>query len=176
MMGGQLLRALRSATLIVILVLAGAVSVLGTISWLGDFHWSFELLCHFRFYYAVLGVALALALLAFHRLRAALIVGLVGVVNTAVTWPYFAPPEGVLENAPVPIVRVLWANLGNWGTDNAALKRFVERQKPDVVVFTELAGSHEPVLAELRRQLPLDRKSTRLNSSHVSESRMPPSA
>jgi endonuclease/exonuclease/phosphatase (EEP) superfamily protein YafD len=154
MMGGQLLWALRSATLIFILVLAGAVCVLGTVSWLGDVHWSFELFSHFRFYYAILGLALALALLPFRRFALALLVGLVGAVNVAGAWAYIAPPIGQLEDVKVPIVRIVWANIGNWATDNAALKRFIERQKPDIVVLTELAASHEPMLAELRGQLP----------------------
>jgi endonuclease/exonuclease/phosphatase (EEP) superfamily protein YafD len=138
----------------VVLILAGAVALLGAVSWFGDLHWTFELLSHFRAYYFLLGALLALAALGLGFRIPAAVVCLVAVVNGVAAWPYLAPPKPLVLPPTVPNVRVLWSNLGNWSTDHAALKDLVEHESPDIAVLTELAADHEATLRQLRAVLP----------------------
>jgi endonuclease/exonuclease/phosphatase (EEP) superfamily protein YafD len=156
-MSGQLRvwRIARSLGAIVLLAVAGGVAFLGVLSWFGVLHWTIELLSHFRFYYALLGLALALVLLGVGFRGPAAVLGLVGLINAVAYWPYFKPPPGMLLSIPKPPqVKVLWANLGNWSTDLDALQRLVEWEKPDIAVFTELAADQEPAFRRLRTMLP----------------------
>jgi endonuclease/exonuclease/phosphatase (EEP) superfamily protein YafD len=155
-MNGQLSgwRFLRAPLVFLVLALAGAISLLGVVSWFGMMHWTIELTSHFRFYYFLLGILLALAALALKQPGPAAVVGLVGVINGIAAWPHVSPPGALLVTNPPPAVRILWANLSNWRTDLPALQALVEGEKPDIAVFTELAASHAPVMRDLRAILP----------------------
>lgn len=155
-MSGQLAvgRIVRLPIAFLVLVLGGFFSLLGVVSWFGSLHWTIELLSHFRAYYFLVGVLLGLAALAMGFYGAAAVVGLIGVINGVAAWPYIAPPTGFIDPKPPPSIRLLWANLHNWGTDLEALRQLIEWEKPDVAIFTELAATHEPTLRRLRARLP----------------------
>jgi endonuclease/exonuclease/phosphatase (EEP) superfamily protein YafD len=155
-MSGQLSvgRVVRRPIAFTVLVLGGFFSMLGVVSWFGSLHWTIELLSHFRAYYFLIGAALALTALALGLYGAAAVVGLVGLINGIAAWPYIAPPTGYIDPHGPPPVRLLWANLHNWGTDLVALRDLVEWEKPDIAIFTELAATHEPTLRKLRGLLP----------------------
>lgn len=151
-MAGQLrlLNPLRA----VVATLAGGIALMGVLSWFGALHWTFELLSHFRFYYFVLGGILALLALALRLTGPAVVVALVATVNGAAAWPHMAVPVSAARTEPLPVVRVLWANLHNWATDLGALRELIEREKPDIAVFTELAGTHAETVRQMRALLP----------------------
>lgn len=147
-------RILRQSIAILVLVLAGFIAVLGVVSWFGTLHWTIELLSHFRAYYFLFGVLLSLAVWALGFRGPAAIVGLVGLINGVAAWPYIAPPQGFIQDNPPPAIRVLWANLHNWGTDLPALRELIEWEKPDIAIVTELAATHEATFRQLRAVLP----------------------
>jgi len=131
-----------------------ALVLMSGLSLLGDAHWTFELLSHFRLFH--IGLDLALAILAATlRLRAlAALAAAMAALQLAVAWPYVVAPPQAMSVNPGPTVRILWANLHSWDTDLAALKALVETEKPDIAVFTELAASHGETLRQLRPILP----------------------
>jgi endonuclease/exonuclease/phosphatase (EEP) superfamily protein YafD len=137
-----------------VLGLAGAVALLGVVSWFGDLHWTIELTSHFRVYYFLLGGLLALSALGLGMRIPAAILGLIAVANGVAAWPYLAPPKPLVLPATAPHVRVLWSNLANWSTDLPALKDLIEHESPDIAVLTELAADQEATLSQLRAVLP----------------------
>ena len=133
---------------------AGALALVGVFSLLGASHWTLELLSHFRLFYIGTGLVLAI-LAAALRLRAVAALAAVTVlIQLAAAWPYVMAPSQARSASLGPTVRIFWANLNNWGTDIAALKASIEREKPDIAVFTELAASHGEALRQLRSILP----------------------
>ena len=78
-------------------------------------------------------------------------------------------PLSIILIAPLCI---LFALTGNWlrGMDNNILTQI------GIIVLVGLACKNAILIVEFAKQRELDRKSTRLNSSHMSESRMPSSA
>ena len=83
------------------------------------------------------------------------------------------PPFGLFRVPAGPVVRVLAAALLAAFTAAHAAKNEAKMEKRDL--RREMAGGSEDTGRKPGRG-DRDRKSTRLNSSHVSESRMPSSA
>ncbi len=136
-------------------MLVGAVSLVTALSWLAALHWTLELLVHFTFYFFLASAGLALAALGLRIFRVAALSALIAIVSFMAIWPHMRLPASDLRPRETDIVvRVLWANLHNWATDVDALKRLIETERPDAVVLTELAATHEATLAALRGQLP----------------------
>ena len=135
-------------------MLVGGISLVTALSWLATLHWTFELLIHFSFYFFLASAALALAALGLRLLYAAGLSILIATASFAIVWPHMRLPPSDLNPRPVPVVRILWANLHNWKTDLEAMRRLIEKEQPDIVVFTELAATHEAVLRQLKELLP----------------------
>ena len=161
-MNGQqrLLNVLRAA----VTMLVGGISLVTALSWLAALHWTFELLVHFSFYFFLASAALALAALSLRLLRAAGLAALIAAVSFTTVWPHMHLPPSDLHPLPVPVVRILSINLHNWKTDLVALRSLIEKEKPDIAVFTELAATHEPVLRDLQTLLPFQSPVPRGNS------------
>jgi endonuclease/exonuclease/phosphatase (EEP) superfamily protein YafD len=143
------------------LVLVGGLSLLGTV------HWTFELLSHFRLFYLGAGFVITALAAVFGPRTAAVLAAAMTLIQLAAAWPYVVTPPQATSTPPGPTVRIVWANLHSWNTDLAALKAFVETEKPDVAIFTELAVSQSRVFRELRPILPF--QSTLPNNSNPRE-------
>ena len=78
------------------------------------------------------------------------------------------------------LAMAITASLGRWQLSRADQKLGLQRQmqaQMDESVLTERDLEITPALwGEMHRRVSLDRKSTRLNSSHSQQSRMPSSA
>ena len=96
------------------------------------------------------------------------IIHTVKVPDEVLAKPFMRP----LYDEPEFVVRNIWRLYGGWW--DGAPSRL--KPSPDAVLGSELAALAGGADVLIRRALELDRKSTRLNSSHMSESRMPSSA
>lgn len=145
-------------------MLVVGLSLMVVLSWLAAWHWAFELLTHFNFYFLLAGVALALLALGLRRWLTAGLSALVAAASFAVVWPHMRLPPTDLQARPGPVVRLLWANLHNGKTDLEAMRRLIEAEKPDIAVFTELHPVHDAVLRDVRSLLPFQSPAPRDNS------------
>ncbi len=150
--GRQIVVALTDA-----LVLAAVVaSVLAL--WAGDW-WFAELAVHFRVQYVAIAiVALACAALVRRTRLAVLGVLLLG-LNTAgiaalIADVEAAPAATSLAGAggPRSVLRIATANVLFLSSDHAAVRKWVERERPDVAIFIEATTAWKAGLQPLRQQ------------------------
>ncbi len=151
-MNGQQ-RALNVLRLVVTMLVVG-LSLVAGLSRLATWHWTFELLTHFSFYYLLIGFVLVLVALGLRQWWTAGLSALVVAASVAIVWPHMYRPPTDLQPQPGQVVRLLWANLHNSNTDLAALQRLIEAEKPDIAVLTELDPIHDEVLRNVRGLLP----------------------
>ena len=130
-----------------------ACGVLATgMSFLGSHGFFFELLSHFRVHLAGGTVLLMLVAAAARHWTAAVAAALAAAANVIPLLPYAASPAAdVRSGTPV---RVMAANLHGPFVDRDAVELLVERERPDVVVLTEVDPSFAKSLAKMAAWLP----------------------
>jgi endonuclease/exonuclease/phosphatase (EEP) superfamily protein YafD len=143
------------------------LSLVAALSWLATWHWAFELLTHFHVYFLLAGAVLALVALSLRQWWTAGLSSLIVAASFPVVWPHMHLPPTDLQPQPGPVVRLLFANLHNWKTDLDAMRRLIEAEKPDIVVFTELDPVHDAVLRDVRGLLPFQSAPPRGNAFGV---------
>lgn len=142
----RLLRLLLTFAVFVLVLVSG-------LSFFGDVHWTFELLSNFRLILLGLNIALAILTAVFGSRGAAVLAAAMAIFQFSVAWPYLVtPPQAKIGQGQT--VRILWGNLHAWNTNLAALEAFVQSEKPDIAVFTELAVSQDPAFDQLKAILP----------------------
>jgi endonuclease/exonuclease/phosphatase (EEP) superfamily protein YafD len=120
--------------LVALLALATAAS------YLGAWWWGLALIAHFRPHLAALSlVSLGAGLLWRARLGAVLGLALLA-INTAPLLPYLGLAAGG-SAAPPANLRVLVYNMHREDTDRAAFRELIERERPDLIVLSEISGS-----------------------------------
>jgi len=139
------------------------LSLVAVLSWLAPWHWVFELLTHFHVYFLLAGAALAVAAVSLRQWWTAVLSLLVVAVSFSVVWPHVHLQPTDLQPQSGPMVRLIWANLHHRNTDLNAMRRLIETEKPDIVVFTELDPVHDAVLREVRGLLPFQSSPPRSN-------------
>lgn len=130
-----------------------ACGVLATgMSFLGSHGFFFELLSHFRVHLAGGTVLLMLVAAAARHWTATVAAALAAAANVIPLLPYAASPAAdVRSGTPV---RVMAANLHGPFVDRDAVELLVERERPDVVVLTEVDPSFAKSLAKMAAWLP----------------------
>jgi endonuclease/exonuclease/phosphatase (EEP) superfamily protein YafD len=122
------------------LTLTLALALATATSYFGGWWWGLALIAHFRPHLAALSlVSLAAGLLWRARLGTALSLALLA-VNAAPLLPYLGlAADG--SAAPPANLRVLVYNMHREETDRAAFRELIERERPDLVVLSEISGS-----------------------------------
>jgi len=120
------------------LALAGAAAIVTGLSFFGRAFWLAEILSHFRPQLA-LGAALlaVLALVTRQRLNFAVAATLM-VANASPLLAYVAPLDARAAPADATSIKIITFNLHGHHADRRALERLVARERPDIVVLTEL--------------------------------------
>ncbi|MCB0344689.1 MAG: endonuclease/exonuclease/phosphatase family protein [Bdellovibrionales bacterium] len=134
--------------------LAGAALIVATYCGFFDsYHWSLDLLTHFRPQYLVGLVSLGLAALVVRsRLFAVLLMFHAG-LNAAVMSPYFEKLEE-RSGQPQAEVKLLLFNLNQRNTNYDAVVDFVRSEQPDVAIFIEVGIEWDQHLRQLTSDLP----------------------
>lgn len=150
----MVLPALHSAVSRRLLILAACLAIFATVaSYLGDVSWALGLAEHFRPHLALVSAGVLLvALIGRNWLIAAAGLALV-FVNGAPLAPYVGHGKGAAAETGKAL-RVVAFNLHGPNTDTAALKAFVERTRPDVLLLTELPREAHAVFDALEPILP----------------------
>ncbi|HRV81663.1 MAG TPA: hypothetical protein P5218_09515, partial [Planctomycetota bacterium] len=119
------------------LVLAGAGVAL--LSWFGRFHWTFDLLSHFRLQEAVVVWLLAvLAWVSERRFVAVLATGvfLLQANSLRAIWSHpLVIPMGQ------PRLKCVYANLHSDNVDFAAILEWIDQEQPDVIALLEYSAA-----------------------------------
>lgn len=120
-------------------------SFLGSATWLG------ELTTHFRVQMAAAGAVLVVLATGARAVAGALGAAAGSIANflPLLACFYGALPAG--EGAPF---RVLTLNLEHDEADYAAVEALIDRERPDLVVLTELGFGARPMIGELRPRFP----------------------
>lgn len=110
----------------------------------------FEIFSHFRVHLAAVALALAIALLAFGRVRAAICALIAVAANVAAIGWALATPAPAAE-AEAPFIRVLWVNLQRKQDALGAAVALARSERVDIVAMTELPPER---VEAVRRALP----------------------
>lgn len=130
-----------------------AFALFTAISSLGEFHWTAELLTHFRVQATVAGVLLALfcALLRMPK-RSAVVCGLAALHLFPVI-PYVVPSDHRGSEA-LPRLRLLQVNVHTANRRHEAVENLVMERKPDILALLEVNERWLEALAGLHRYYP----------------------
>lgn len=139
----------RQGALPIAVELAIAAAVVVTVgAFFGRFHWTLELLTHFRLQYVVAALILAGCAIAMRRAVSSLLAAAVVVANLAVVVPYVVP---AIEpaHAASESVRLLVANVSLNNDDYRALHELIAEERPDIVGLVEVNQSWVDALADV---------------------------
>lgn len=110
--------------------------LLSTLGFIGDWHWTLDLLSHFRPHYAVLLAAGALLCAWRGAVLAAVLAAGCAALQLGTLLPYWLPPAAAPAKTGTPL-RVLLANVHTGNRDYAAVRALLRRETPDVAVLEE---------------------------------------
>ncbi|HEX8391503.1 MAG TPA: endonuclease/exonuclease/phosphatase family protein [Longimicrobium sp.] len=133
------------------LATGGGLWLASLLAFAGGAWWPLDLLAHFRVQYLVLATVLAALCLLARRRRTGMVIGACAALNAAVVLPYLVPsrPEPVAARAKLISMNVLTSN-----PDHDAVRRFVRRERPDLLLLMEVDERWMQDMADLRREYP----------------------
>lgn len=138
--------AVRRRRVLVALTLALCVASLAGFA--GDWHWTLDLLSHFRLQFALILAVAGLACLIWRARAAAVLAGACLAAQVGTLLPFFLPPT--LAAADVgPTLRVLLCNVHTANRDFAAVRALLVREDPDVAVLEETDRAWLDALADV---------------------------
>ncbi len=123
----------------------------------GRWAWGLELFTHFRVQYLLAAAVLGLVFVLCGRRRAALLAAVLVAANGAALTPLFFPPAQAAAGGnkhAARELRVLSLNVYAGNTEIERVLRYVQREKPDVVVLLEITDQWAAPLEALARRYP----------------------
>ncbi|MCA9449340.1 MAG: endonuclease/exonuclease/phosphatase family protein, partial [Candidatus Omnitrophica bacterium] len=128
----------------------GAVSLVGFLS---PFHWAFDLLCHFRFQYALSLSLVTLAFVIMRRWKSAALCGLVATINIATVVPLFIPVDTSVPSSG-KIREALHINVDRARGNKEAVRKLIEERDPDLLQLCEISYAWMNELEDLLERYP----------------------
>lgn len=127
-----------------VLASAAALAVTTGLSFLGRLFWLGEILSHFRPSLAFGSALLTVLALATRQRLAVALAAAAAIVNALPLLPYVTPPGASIAAATATPLKLMIFNLHGHHADRLGLQQLVARERPDIIVLTELPGErHE---------------------------------
>ncbi|MFP4004370.1 MAG: endonuclease/exonuclease/phosphatase family protein [Alphaproteobacteria bacterium] len=139
------------------LLLAGVAAfiLLSGLSFLGAWHWSFELLSHFRVQFAVAAVLGVLIFAALGRWRAGLALAAVAAAHLVPVLLHMTAADGPAAGRGEGGLSLLYLNMHHRSADHAAFLAHVREHRPGLLVLTEVdPGRRQALFARLAEHYP----------------------
>ena len=136
------------------IVFTAASGLLTLLSSLANYTFFFDTVVHFRLQYAL---AAGFSLLALGVLRAkvwSLVAAIVLVVNLSFIVPYYLPNDSPQSTTSLASLDVMSINVLSSNTNVEAIRREIEKFKPDILVLQEIVPRWFTALADVSAQYP----------------------